>query len=68
MSKKKYNVYAHFHASKFVGEFEASSPAKAIEMAESDHDAQEKMYVSLCHHCADDLEVGDMDNMTAEEQ
>lgn len=41
----------------YIGEYEAESPARAIEMAEQDAS------VTLCHQCADkvsDLEIEDL--------
>jgi hypothetical protein len=51
----KFNVYGIWTASKFLGEFEANTMEEAVEMAE----ASEENHVSLCHYCANDLDLDD---------
>ncbi len=53
----RYSVNASVVGGMYIGEYEAESPARAIEMAEQDAS------VTLCHQCADkvsDLEIEDL--------
>lgn len=54
---KKYAVWAKVGASVKIGEYEAESEEKAVEMAEEDKNAN--WIPSLCHHCAEEIEIGD---------
>lgn len=53
----KYRVYAIATASWLIGTYEADSPDAAVEMANKDNEAE--FSKSLCHQCADEMEVGD---------
>ena len=59
----KWNVNLAFSASKFVGGVEAETKEEAIEKAMMEHG-----YVSICHKCSDEIEVGDVieDDCSAE--
>jgi len=60
----KYLVYGIISASKFIGEFEAESKEKAIEMAEN----SENCYTpGLCHQCSGEINLGDIYEIEAEE-
>jgi len=51
----KYRVYGVVTGSKFLGVYEAASEEEAVEQAlEGD-----KNYTSLCHQCADEIELDD---------
>lgn len=55
----KFNVTGLWDASKHLGVVEAETAEEAKQKAlNTDWDGKE--YVSLCHQCADELEVGDM--------
>jgi hypothetical protein len=56
----KYNVYAKATASQYVGQFEAESPEAAENLA------AKKAYMSICHHCSQDIELGDIDEFEVE--
>lgn len=59
----KFGVYALYHASKYLGEFEAESKEEAIDKAfESGSE-----YVILCHQCASEIELGDCYEFQADE-
>ncbi|MAK54693.1 MAG: hypothetical protein CML17_02380 [Pusillimonas sp.] len=60
-----FRVYGVATASKFIGEYEASTKEEAIEMAENDDGAD--FYGSLCHQCASEFEVGDIYECQADE-
>ncbi len=51
----KFTAHAMYTASKYLGTFEAGTKAEALKMA----DAKDDTYVTLCHQCADDVELGD---------
>ncbi len=55
---KKYAVYGYITAITKVGEYEAENADEALEKAE--HDDQANWYPSLCHHCATEIELGDI--------
>jgi hypothetical protein len=61
---KRWNVTLEFSATVFVAGVTAESEKAAIDKAARQHG-----YVSLCHHCAHELAVGDMliDECSAEE-
>ena len=48
----KFNVYATVTGGKYIGEFEAETKEKAIEMAQESDNAS----VSLCHQCSPECE------------
>lgn len=52
--KKRYRVHAYFHASRFVGEFEAETKKEALQMA-----GGADYYAALCHQCSNDFELSD---------
>jgi len=54
----KYIVYAIATASWVLGEYEADSEKAALKM--SDDDATSDWYKSLCHQCAESIELGDV--------
>lgn len=51
----KFRVYGNFTATKFLGVYEADTEEDAINQALSSEDNS----ASLCHHCADELELDD---------
>lgn len=59
----KFRINATVVGGKYIGEFEADTAEKAIEMAEQ----SEKAYVSLCHHCTDQCEDPECSEFHAEE-
>jgi hypothetical protein len=59
--KKKFAVNGRVIGGKYLGTYEAESAEKAIEMAEAE------AYVSLCHHCADDVGDLEVDELEARE-
>lgn len=65
MTKKKlntYSVYGTVTGSKYLGDFQATTPEEAIDMA-IDSDAG---HVSLCHQCSGQCEDPEIHNATAE--
>jgi hypothetical protein len=54
--KKKFEVIAVYHATKYIGCVEAETSEEAIEIVES---GEFETYVSLCHECASELELVD---------
>jgi len=61
----KYHVYGIMSASVLLGEYEADSKEKAIEMAEQNSSAD--WYPSLCHQCARKVDLGDIQDIEANE-
>ncbi|MEE8372800.1 MAG: hypothetical protein V3R87_03580 [Dehalococcoidia bacterium] len=61
----KYRVYAIATASWEVGTYEADTPEAAIKMADDDNEAE--FHKSLCHQCAETVELGDCNTTEAEE-
>ena len=61
---KKYNVYANVTVTKFVGTFEAESEEDAVEKG---MDNPECCADQLCHYCSRKYDVGDVDEVFAEE-
>ncbi len=59
----KYRVYAVIDATKYVGEFEAENEENAEDLAWDNGD----FHVSICHHCASEVEIGDPIRMVVEE-
>ncbi len=59
----KFALYAMFTASKSLGEFVAETEARAIAMAEESGE----LYVSICHQCAREIDLGDCYEIQAEE-
>ena len=57
----KYYVHASVVASKFIGEYEADTKEKAIEMA------WKEAHVSVCHKCAGEVDEPHIDELHAEE-
>ena len=50
-------------ASKYIGVFESENAKSAIEKAEERGD----YYVSICHQCAREIEIGDVYEFDADE-
>lgn len=61
--KKKWAVYAIFTASKYIGEFDGDTKDDALEEAEDSGDC----YVTLCHQCSHQIDLGDAYEFQAEE-
>jgi len=61
----KYNVYGIMTASVFLGEYEAEDSEAAIELAEKDKQAD--WNPCLCHQCAGDIELGEVNDVQAVE-
>lgn len=51
----KFRVYAMYSGTKYLGEFEADDAEAAKEQASETGDE----YMTLCHQCADQIELGD---------
>ena len=62
----KYDVWATYHASKYLGEVEAENEEEAEEKVWADDDKYDT-YISLCHQCSH-LEVGDVDKLEFEKK
>lgn len=60
---KKYRVYGVVHTTKYIGEFEADNVDDATEMAWN----SEEVHISLCHHCANEVDELEIRNMIVEE-
>lgn len=60
----KYNVYANVTVTKFVGTFEAESEEDAVEMGMDDPECSADQ---LCCYCSKKYDVGDVDEVFAEE-
>lgn len=58
----KYRVYSLATASLFLGEFDAETEDQAIELAIKENPP----HASLCHHCSDEIELGDFYTEEAE--
>ena len=63
----KYQIYEIMTASKILGEIEAATKEEAIEKAWKDDAICNKMGVSLCWSCADEVELSDVNELEAEE-
>lgn len=57
----KYRVGGAVHASTYIGEFEASTPEQAIEMA------YEEAGISLCHECSREVSDPEVVSLWAED-
>ncbi len=62
---KKYRVYGIMTASVLIGEYEAESEEEALDMADEDREAN--WNPTLCHRCADEVELGDVYDTQVEE-
>ncbi len=58
----KFAIWAMYTASKSLGEFEAETEDEAISLAEKGGDS----FATLCHQCADELDLGDCYEFQAE--
>lgn len=56
----KYEVYAIFNASKYLGTVEADNADDAAEKL------AEEAYVSICHQCSNEIEIGDCNLIEAQ--
>jgi len=61
----KFRVYGIATASQLIGEYEANSPGEAKQMAENDDNGN--WFIGLCRQCADEVEIGDVYEVQAEE-
>jgi hypothetical protein len=59
----RYRVYGVASLSVVVGEYEADSPAQAEKMA----DEEGEWSIALCHQCAYDVDLGDINSVEIEE-
>ena len=59
----KFSVYAHYWASKHLGEVEAETADEAEALADKDGAS----YASLCHQCSHEIDIGDCYKIEAEE-
>lgn len=59
----KYHVVGTVHGSKYLGEYEAESAEEAVEMALAEKGGP----ISLCHHCSQECEDGNVESATADE-
>lgn len=55
---KKFKVYGLMTASVLIGEYEAENADAAIELADLDGSANWSPL--LCHHCANEVELGEV--------
>jgi len=62
----KYNVYGIMTASIFLGEYEAVDTESAVELAEKD--SQADWTPCLCHHCSEEIELGEVYDTQVVEQ
>ncbi len=62
---KKYRVYGIVSATVDLGEYEAESKEAAQKMAENNDNVD--WNPSICHQCANELEVGDVYEVMVEE-
>lgn len=60
----KYSVYGLISASVYLGDYEAESEEAAIEMAEADD--ENDFNPTLCHHCSNSLDIGDVYEVNAD--
>jgi hypothetical protein len=60
----KYSVWGSYYASKYLGEVEADTKEEALEKAETE---DLDYYVTLCHQCSDEVEVGDLESFYVSE-
>jgi len=56
----KFGVYGLWTASKYLGVVEAESAEEAERMVLDGAALIDESYVSLCHQCAGELDIGDM--------
>ncbi|MEJ6529603.1 hypothetical protein [Exiguobacterium sp. USCH10] len=56
----KYMIHATVVASKYIGEYEAETEERAIEMAWKD------AHVSICHQCSGEVDEPQIDELHAE--
>ena len=61
----QYTIYGIASASKILGVIEAPSKEDAIEIAWNDDSLRDEWYMSLCHHCANELDIGDIYELDA---
>lgn len=59
---KKYRVYGVVTGTKFLGEYEAEDEREAENMA-----LRENGHVSVCNHCADEIDEPAIDDVIVEE-
>jgi len=62
---KKYRVYGLVSGSVDLGDYEAESEEKAIEMANDNSEVN--WYPGLCHHCAGEIDLGDIHDVEVDE-
>ncbi len=62
---KKFTVFGLITASTIVGTYEAETEEKAIEKAMDDENGNH--YVSICHQCSREVELGDIYEYEAEQ-
>lgn len=60
--KRKYRLYALTTGSKLLGEVEAESEEKAQELGWN----RDECFFSLCHQCAREAELGDVEEIQVE--
>lgn len=58
----KYRAYAVVTATKYIGEFEANSSEEAEQMAWESENA----HVSICYHCAKEVDGAELTEMFVE--
>jgi hypothetical protein len=59
----KYHVYAAATGTIYLGEYEAETPEKAVEMAEN---SDKCATPTLCHQCSREVDLGDIHSVEAE--
>ena len=63
----QYTIYGIMTAGKRLGVIEAPSKKDAIEIAWADDMIANEMYVSLCHQCGGEIDLGEIYELQAEE-
>ena len=61
----QYKIYGIASAFKILGVIEAPSKEDAIEIAWTDDLLRDEWYMSLCHQCANELDIGDIYELDA---
>jgi hypothetical protein len=64
----QYKIYGVASVSKVLGVIEAPTKDDAIKIAWNDDRLCDEWYMSLCHRCANKLDIGDIYQLDAEEE
>jgi hypothetical protein len=63
----RFTIIGIASATKVLGVIEAPTKKDAEDIAWNDDMLHDEWYISLCHHCASDLDVGDIYKIEASE-